>query len=103
MAGPLGAVLMYMPIAQVPKKTAWIEKRKVNPNAALAQFRRGLVHRLGLFITRGWSQLIIDRWRDAATNRPSQPGSAGVGLNAGVDFSYNPRRGGYFGMHVPGA
>jgi hypothetical protein len=26
------------------KATAWIEKRKVNPNAALAQFRRGLVH-----------------------------------------------------------
>jgi hypothetical protein len=43
------------------KATAWIEKRKVNPNAALAQFRRGLVHRLGLFITRGWPQLIIDR------------------------------------------
>ena len=85
------------------KATAWIEKRKVNPNAALAQFRRGLVHRLGLFITRGWSQLIIDRWRDAATNRPSQPVSAGVGLNAGVGFSSNPRRGGYCGMHVPGA
>ena len=85
------------------KATAWIEKRKVNPNAALAQFRRGLVHRLGLFITRGWPQLIIDRWRDAVTNRPSQPVSAGVGLNAGVDFSSNPRRGGYCGMHVPGA
>ena len=85
------------------KATAWIEKRKVNPNAALAQFRRGLVHRLGLFITRGWSQLIIDRWRDAVTNRPSQSVSAGVGLNAGVDFSSNPRRGGYCGMHVPGA
>ena len=82
------------------KATAWIEKRKVNPNAALAQFRRGLVHRLGLFITRGF---IIDRWRDAVTNRPSQPASAGVGLNAGVGFSGHPRRGGYCGMHVPGA
>ena len=82
---------------------AWIEKRKVHPNAAPAQFQHGLAHRLGLFITREWPQLIIDRWRDAGTNRPSQPASAGVGLNAGVDFSSNPRRGGYCGMHVPGA
>ena len=85
------------------KATAWIEKRKVNPNPAQAQFRRGLVNRLGLFITRVWPRLIIDRWRGAVTNSPSQPASAGVGLNAGVGFSSSPRRGGYCGMHVPGA
>ena len=77
----------------------------MHPNAALAHFRRGLVHRLGLFITRGWSQLIIDRRRDAASSRPAQPATLGVGLNTGVGFwaSQAPRRGGYHGMHVPGA
>ena len=74
------------------KAAAWIEKRNVNPNTSLAQFRRGLVYRLGLFITRGWSQLIIDRWHGAVTNRPSQPASAGVGLKSGVDFKQPPRR-----------
>jgi len=106
-SGPFGNLsddfsLVVDLIAQ-EKATAWIEKRKVHPNAALAHFRRGLVHRLGLFITRGWSQLIIDRWRDAVSSRPTQPATSGVGLNTGVDFSSNPRRGGYHGMHVPGA
>ena len=85
------------------KATAWIEKRKIHSNAALAHFWRGLVHRLGLFITRGWSQLIISRWRGAASSRPNQPATLAVGLNTGVGFSSSPRRGGYHGMHVPGA
>ena len=72
---PGGSGLVVDLIAQ-EKAAAWIEKRKVNPNTSLAQFRRGLVHRLGLFIARGWSQRIIDRWRGAATNRPSH--TAGV-------------------------
>ena len=82
---------------------AWIDKRKAYPNAALVHFRRGLVHCLVLFITRGWPQLITGRWRDAASSRPAQPATSGVGLNTGVGFSSNPRRGGYGGMHVPGA
>ena len=83
--------------------TAWIEKRAEYPNASLALYRHGLVHCHGLFIARGWSQLIIDRWRNAASSRPAQPETSGVGLNTGVGFSSNPRRGGYHGMHVPGA
>ena len=85
------------------KEAAWIEKRSVSQIQPLAQFQRELVHRLGYFITRGWPQLIFDRWCDAATYRSSQPGSAGGGLNAGVGFSSKPHRGGYCGMHVPGA
>ena len=53
------------------KAAAWLEKRKMNPCAARALFRQGLVQHLGLLLTRGWSQLIIDRFRDAVTNRPS--------------------------------
>jgi len=86
------------------KATAWIEKRKVNPKAALALFKLGVVRRLGLFVTRGWSQLIIDRWRDAVVGRPLQSGGpSGAGLNTGVAFSTSPRHSGYCGMNVPGA
>ena len=37
------------------KAAAWLEKRKMNPCAAQALFRQGLVRRLGLLVTRGWS------------------------------------------------
>ena len=43
------------------KAAAWLEKTKVNPCAARALFRQGLVQRLGLLVMRGWSQLIIER------------------------------------------
>ena len=87
------------------KATAWIEKRNVTPKAALALFKLGVVRHLGLFVTRGWSQLIIDRWRDAVTGRPHLSAAASAaGLNADADFSSsNPRHSGYCGMHVPGA
>ena len=59
------------------KAAAWLEKRKMNP----ALFRQRLVQRLGLLVMRGWSQLIIDQFRDAVTNRPLHrrlPGSAQI-------------------------
>ena len=82
---------------------AWLEKRKMNPCAARALFRQGLVQRFGLLIMRGWSQLIIERFRDAVTNRPSSLETPGFGADSGVNFSSNTRRGGYCGMNVPGA
>ena len=47
------------------KAAAWLEKRKMNPCAARALFRQGLVQRLGLLVMCGWSQLIMERFRDA--------------------------------------
>jgi len=85
------------------KAAAWLEKRKMNPCAARALFRQGLVQRLGLLVMRGWSQLIIERFRDAVTNRPTSSETPGFGADSGVDFSGNTRRGGYCGMNVPGA
>ena len=52
---------------------------------------------------RGWSQLIIERRRDAVTNHPTSSETPGFGADSGVDFSGNTRRGGYCGMNVPGA
>ena len=77
------------------KAAAWLEKRKMNPCAARALFRQELVQRLGLLVTRRWSELIIERFRDAATNL--------LGKYSGLDFSSNTRRGGYCGMNVLGA
>ena len=86
------------------KAAAWLEKRKMNPCAARALFRQGLVQRLGLLVMRGWSQLIIELFCDVTTNRPSSLETPGFGADSGVDFSDNSRRGGcYCGMHVPGA
>ena len=53
------------------KAAAWLEKRKMNPWAARALFRQGLLQRLGLLVMRGWSQLVIERFRDAVTNHPT--------------------------------
>ena len=83
------------------KAADWLEKRKMNPCAARALFRQGLVQRVGLFISRGW--LIIERFCDAVTNRPSSFETPGFGADSGVDFSGNTRRGGHCGMNVPGA
>ena len=84
------------------KAAAWLEKRKMNPCAARALFRQGLVQRLGLLVMRGWSQLIIERFRDAI-DCPTSSETPGFGADSGVDFSGNTRRGGYCGMNVPGA
>ena len=81
---------------------AWLEKRKINPCAARALFRQGVVQRIGLLFMRGWSQLIIERFRDAVTNRPTSSETPGFGADSGVDFSGNTRSGGYCGMIVPG-
>ena len=83
------------------KAAAWLEKRKMNPCTARALFRQG--QRLGLLVMRGWSQFIIERFRDAVTNRPTSSETSGFGADSGVDFSGNTRRGGYRGMNVPGA
>jgi len=76
------------------KAAAWLEKRKMNPCSARALFRQGLVQRLGLLVTRGWLQLIVERFRDAVTNRPSSLETPGSGADSGMSFSSNTRRGG---------
>ena len=75
----------------------------MNPCAARALFLQGLVQRLGLLVMSGWSELIIERFRDAVINRPTSSETPGFGADSGVDFSGNTRRGGYCGMDVPGA
>ena len=75
----------------------------MNPCAARALFRQGLVQRLGLLVMRGWSQLIIERFCDAVTDRPSSFETPGFGADSGVDFSSDTRRGDYCGMNVPDA
>ena len=82
------------------KAAAWLEKRKMNPCAARALFQQGLLQRLGLLVMRGWSQLIIERFRDAVTNRPSLLETSRFGADSGIDFSGNTRRGGYCGMNA---
>ena len=78
-----------------------MELRDIKPALALAVHRRALVRRIGLLTTRGWAQHIVDRWRDAVSNRPAAP--ADIELTADEFLSDNPHRGGYHGMHVPGA
>ncbi len=50
-----------------------IELRDKKPALALAVHRRSFVRRIGLLTTRGWAQHIVDRWRDAESNRPAAP------------------------------
>jgi hypothetical protein len=80
-----------------------MELRNVKPALALAVHRRALVRRIGLLTSRGWAQHIVDRWRDAVSNRPAAPQTADIDLAADVFLSNNPSRGGYRGMNVPGA
>ena len=78
--------------------------RNINPALALAVHRRALVRRIGLLTSRGWAQHIVDRWRDAVSNRPTVPHHvADIDLAADEFLSDNPHRGGYHGMRVPGA
>ncbi len=46
---------------------------------------------------------VVDRWRDAVTNRPTAFHTTEINLAADEFLSDNPHRGGYHGMHVPGA
>ncbi|MEI6872924.1 MAG: hypothetical protein WCL08_11635, partial [Verrucomicrobiota bacterium] len=80
-----------------------MELRNINPALALAVHRRALVRRIGLLTSRGWAQHIVDRWRDAVSNRPAAPHTTDIDLAADEFLSDNPHRGGYHGMHVPGA
>ena len=48
-------------------------KLSTHPALALAVHRRALVRRIGLLTSRGWAQHIVDRWRDAVSNRPTMP------------------------------
>ena len=77
--------------------------RSTNPAVALAVHRRALVRRIGILTSRGWAQHIVDRWRDAVTNRPTASHATEIDLAADEFLSDNPHRGGYHGMHVPGA
>ena len=74
-----------------------------NPALAFAVHRRALVWRIGHLTSRGWAQHIIDRWRDAVSNRPTAPHTTEINLAADEFLSGNLHRGGYHGMHVPGA
>ena len=65
--------------------------------------RRALVRRIGLLTSRGWAQHIVDRWHDAVSNRPTASHTTEIDLAADEFLSDNPHRGGYHGMHVPGA
>ena len=55
------------------KAVAWLEKQKMNPCAARALFRQGLVQRLGLLVMHGWSQLTIKRFPDFAMQLLTAP------------------------------
>ena len=70
-----------------------MELRDVKPVLALAVHRRALVRHAALLITLSWVQDIVDRWRDAASNRPAEPQAADVDLAADVFFSNNLSRG----------
>ena len=48
-------------------------------------------------------QHIVDRWHGAVSNRPTASHTTEIDLAADEFLSYNPHRGGYHGMHVPGA
>ncbi len=63
-----------------------MELRDVKSALALAVHRRALVRRVGLLTFRGWAQHIVDRWRDAASNRLSAPQAADIDL--ALRFSY---------------
>ena len=77
--------------------------RGTHPALACAVHRRALVRRIGLLTSRGWAQHIVDRWRDAVSNRPTAPHTTEIDLAIDEFLSDNPHRGGYHGMHVPGA
>ncbi len=62
-----------------------------------------LVRRIGILASRGWAQHIVDRWRVAVTNRPAAFHTTEIVIAADELLSDNPHRGGYHGMHVPGA
>ncbi len=57
-----------------------MELRDVKPVLTLAVHRRAVVRRVGLLTSRGWAQHIVNRWRDAVSNRPAAPQAANVDL-----------------------
>ncbi len=77
--------------------------RCTNPALALAVYWRALVWRIGILTSRGWAQHIVDRWRDAVTNRPVAFHATEINPAADEFLSDNPHRVGYHGMHVPGS
>ena len=81
-----------------------MELRGTNSALAFAVHRRALVRHIGLLLTsRGWAQHIVDRWRDAVSNRPIAQHTTEIDLAVDEFLSDNPHRCGYHGMHVPGA
>ena len=65
--------------------------RGTNPALAFA------VRRIGLLTSRGWAQHIVDRWRDAVSNRPTAPHTTEIDLAVDEFLSDMPHRGGYYG------
>ena len=80
-----------------------IKLRGTNPALALAVHRRALVRRIGLLTSRGLARHIVERWHDAVSNRPTTSHTTEIDLAADEFLSDNSHRGGYHGMHVPGA
>ena len=114
MCEPTGMLITYSPTLSTHSAPSGLPPRenyplrrqdpkRSKPVLALAVHRRALVRRVGLLTSRGWAQHIVDRWRDAVSNRPAAPQTADVDLAADVFFSNNPSRGGYRGMNVPSA
>jgi hypothetical protein len=58
------------------------------------------VRRIGILTSRGWAQHIVDRWHGAVSTASQ---TTEISLTADKFLSDNPHRGGYRGMHVPGA
>ena len=57
-----------------------------------------LVRRIGLFNSRGWAPHIVNRWRDAVSNRPTSPHTTEIIHAVDHFLSDNPNRRGYHGI-----
>jgi hypothetical protein len=62
-------------------KAWWHQSSSGTCNSWLA-----LVRRIGFVTSRGWAQHIVDRWRDAVSNRPTSPHTTEIDLLAGEFF-----------------
>ena len=61
------------------KAAAWLEKRKMNPCAARALFRQGLVQRLGLLVMRGMLKYVVRDDRSLISRHLSTGSSGQLG------------------------
>ena len=49
------------------------------------------MRRIDFVASRGWAQHIVDRWRNAVSNRPTSPHTTEIDLSAGESFWRLPR------------